>query len=424
MSKVIEVNGLGKQYRIGRKEKKQHDTFIGSVRDILLSPFRNYRDIRNMTKLENDHESVFWALQDVSFDVQEGQVLGIIGRNGAGKSTLLKIISRITDPTTGEIKIKGRISSLLEVGTGFHPDLSGRDNVFMNGTILGMTRKEIERKFDEIVSFSGVEKFIDTPVKFYSSGMKVRLGFAVAAHLEPEILIVDEVLAVGDAEFQKKCLGKMKDVTGAGRTVLFVSHNMTAMNSLCDQVLYLKEGKLEKLGATASVINYYLSKGSEISTRRNWDIEDAPGDDAVRLLGVRLVNTSFEDIDMVDFYEPWGVEVTYQVLKDGYLPLPNLHLFNDRGDYVCASTQPASYAEPNRGIFKSVAWVPGHLINDGRYMLGIACTTMIPQKIHFYEKESLIFDIIEDMNKRKTDYRGPMPGVIRPELNWRIEKLN
>jgi lipopolysaccharide transport system ATP-binding protein len=273
------------------------------------------------------------------------------------------------------------------------------------------------------VDFSGVEKFIDTPVKFYSSGMKVRLGFAVAAHLEPEILIIDEVLAVGDAEFQKKCLGKMKDVTGAGRTVLFVSHNMTAMNSLCDSILYLKDGRVERMGETASVINYYLSKGSDITTMRTWSLADAPGDAAVKLLSGRIVNQQGESVDVVDFYEPWGIEIKYQILENGYQPLPNIHLFNEKGDYVFACTQPLTEAGYTIGTYKTTVWVPAHLLNDGRYIAGLACSTMMPQRIHFNEREALIFDVLEDMEKRKTDFRGTMPGVIRPQLPWESVKL-
>jgi ABC-type polysaccharide/polyol phosphate transport system ATPase subunit len=230
--KVIEVKGLTKKYRIGRADKKS-DTMMGALLEGLKSPLRNLRQIQSLTRLNEVGDDINWALRDVSFEVKEGEVLGIIGHNGAGKSTLLKILSQITEPSAGEVILRGRVAALLEVGTGFHPELTGRENIYMNGTILGMRKREIDRKLDEMIEFSGVEKYLDTPVKFYSSGMRVRLGFSVAAHLEPEILIIDEVLAVGDAEFQKKCLGKMEDVAGHGRTVLFVSHNMTAVQNLC-----------------------------------------------------------------------------------------------------------------------------------------------------------------------------------------------
>jgi lipopolysaccharide transport system ATP-binding protein len=256
---AIEVNGLSKKYRLGVQDEKQ-ETLAATLWHTIKSPIRNFKRIRNLASLGDDEDSVFWALKDVSFSLQQGQVLGIIGHNGAGKSTLLKILSQITEPSEGEITIRGRVASLLEVGTGFHPELTGRENVYMNGTILGMTKREIARKFDEIVDFSGVEKHIDTPVKFYSSGMKVRLGFAVAAHLEPEILIVDEVLAVGDIGFQRKCLGKMGEVATSGRSILFVSHNMAAVQSLCSHGLMLHHGKAVQQGLVTETIRKYLAE--------------------------------------------------------------------------------------------------------------------------------------------------------------------
>lgn len=255
---AISVKGLSKRFRIGSKESN-NDSLVQSVLYSLKAPFKNYQKLKKLTRFDQEDETVFWALRDINFEVKKGEVLGIIGHNGAGKSTLLKILSRITEPTLGEVKLKGRVSSLLEVGTGFHPDLTGRENVFMNGTILGMTKKEIDRKFDEIVDFSGVEQHIDTPIKFYSSGMKVRLGFAVAAHLEPEILIVDEVLSVGDIGFQRKCLGKMNEVARGGRTVLFVSHNMAAVENLCTEGLLLDHGKSIFLGSVHDVVRQYIS---------------------------------------------------------------------------------------------------------------------------------------------------------------------
>ncbi|WP_339879065.1 ABC transporter ATP-binding protein [uncultured Algoriphagus sp.] len=255
---VIKVQNVSKRYRIGLKEKKS-ETLAGQLANLIKSPWSNLKRLREMSRFGAEDESIFWALSDLDFEVKQGEVLGIIGKNGAGKSTLLKILSQITDPTSGKIEIHGRVASLLEVGTGFHPELSGRENIYMNGTILGMTRREIDSKLDEIIDFSGVEKFIDTPVKFYSSGMKVRLGFSVAAHLEPEILIIDEVLAVGDFEFQKKCLGKMEDVSlNQGRTVLFVSHQMDAIKSLCKTSLVLEKGKINFIGDIATGINMYV----------------------------------------------------------------------------------------------------------------------------------------------------------------------
>ncbi|MBB6327817.1 lipopolysaccharide transport system ATP-binding protein [Algoriphagus iocasae] len=254
---IIKVHNLSKRYRLGLKEK-QSETLAGQIGHLIRSPWENLKRLRDMSRFGTEDESVFWALKDINFEVKEGEVLGIIGKNGAGKSTLLKILSQITDPSSGKIEIRGRIASLLEVGTGFHPELSGRENIYMNGTILGMTRMEIDSKLDEIIDFSGIEKFIDTPVKFYSSGMKVRLGFSVAAHLEPEILIIDEVLAVGDFEFQAKCLGKMESVSQQGRTVLFVSHNLEAVKSLCSRCIVLNQGEILFNGAVKLAIQNYF----------------------------------------------------------------------------------------------------------------------------------------------------------------------
>jgi ABC-type polysaccharide/polyol phosphate transport system ATPase subunit len=275
---VIRAEGLGKKYIIGHEaERERYTTLRDSVGRSLKNWGRSARDMFSGKALvAGDETEEFWALKDINFEIKRGDVVGIIGRNGAGKSTLLKVLSRITEPTTGRVTIDGRVASLLEVGTGFHPELSGRENIYLNGAILGMSREEIKRKFDEIVDFAGVEKFLDTPVKRYSSGMYVRLAFAVAAHLEPEILIVDEVLAVGDAEFQKKCLGKMKDVAGHGRTVLFVSHNMAAVQLLCDRVLHLGAGTIAQQGPTGAVISQYLSVPNSNSTARNGEIEISP----------------------------------------------------------------------------------------------------------------------------------------------------
>lgn len=289
---VIRVEGLSKRYRLGLKEK-QAETLAGQIGNLIRSPWQNLKRLREMNRFDSEpslsggrDESVFWALKDINFEVKQGEVLGIIGKNGAGKSTLLKILSQITEPTSGKIEIHGRVASLLEVGTGFHPELSGRENIYMNGTILGMTRREIDAKLDEIIDFSGVEKFIDTPVKFYSSGMKVRLGFSVAAHLEPEILIIDEVLAVGDYEFQAKCLGKMEDVAGQGRTVLFVSHNMQAVSSLCSSCILLKNSRIFYKGSTDKSIECYLSGSNELVRNLTWrNIEIDP----LKLLEFQLV---------------------------------------------------------------------------------------------------------------------------------------
>lgn len=269
MNKVIKVVNISKVYRIGIKES-QPETILSQVFNFINFPLKNFDRLYDLNNYKNDTESLYWALKNISFEVNEGEVLGIIGKNGAGKSTLLKILSQIVEPTSGKIEIQGRVASLLEVGTGFHPELSGRDNIYMNGTILGMSKNEVDRKLEEIIDFSGIEKFIDTPVKFYSSGMKVRLGFSVAAHLEPEILIIDEVLAVGDYEFQNKCLGKMEDVSkNQGRTVIFVSHDMNSVKRLCEKAVVLKGGETEYLGHVNHSIDKYLKK--EVNEVVRWN---------------------------------------------------------------------------------------------------------------------------------------------------------
>jgi lipopolysaccharide transport system ATP-binding protein len=272
---IITVSNLSKAYRIGKKAERA-DSFVGMLQESIMAPFRNWKRLGQVNGGENMADNaVHWALREISFDIKEGEVLGVIGRNGAGKSTLLKIMSRITEPTSGEVRVRGRVASLLEVGTGFHPELSGRENVYLNGTILGMHKKEIDRKFDEIVDFSGVEKFLDTPIKRYSSGMKVRLAFAVAAHLDPEILIIDEVLAVGDIEFQNKCMGKMRDVSTGGRTVVFVSHNMPAVQALCKTGVLLSESRLRAFGPIEDVLGTYLAN---VETRlpQEWERQEKP----------------------------------------------------------------------------------------------------------------------------------------------------
>lgn len=313
MSNAITVRNVSKRYRIGLAEK-QHDTIVGQMVDLLKSPFRNLKNLRQLSKFGQEDESVFWALRELEFDVKEGEVLGIIGHNGAGKSTLLKILSRITEPTTGEITIRGRVSSLLEVGTGFHPDLTGRENIYMNGTILGMRKREIDRKLDEIVAFSGVEKYLDTPVKRYSSGMKVRLAFSVAAHLEPEVLIIDEVLAVGDAEFQRKCLGKMNDVAGQGRTILFVSHDMTAVQNLCHNAILLKQGRIQKSGKANEIVDfYYKQSATDVKLE---DRQERRGRGLLRFVDYKIINESTGRENIIYSGDTIHFELEYKVKAD------------------------------------------------------------------------------------------------------------
>jgi lipopolysaccharide transport system ATP-binding protein len=364
----------------------------------------------------------------VSFDVGEGEVVGVIGRNGAGKSTLLKILSRITPPTEGRIRLRGRVASLLEVGTGFHPELSGRENIYMNGAILGMRRQEIKAKFDEIVAFAEVEKFLETPVKRYSSGMYVRLAFAVAAHLEPEILVVDEVLAVGDAEFQKKALGKMSSVVEQGRTVLFVSHNMAAVSRLCARAILLEGGSIRLEGPVDAVVHEYLQPNQSGTAHRHWEnAEEAPGDDVVRLREVVMHDASGEKSDRFNVTESIGVTMKYDVLEDGPTFTHSLNLYNDQGINVFNSHDVVSpiRSEPrNRGTYTATVWIPGNLLAEGAFYAGVALLRPDPFLIHMHEPDTVSFTVTDriDGNSARGHYLGGFPGIVRPLLAWETKK--
>lgn len=420
MKPIIKVENLGKQYRIDTSGRKASYT---TLRDALAGAVRTPLKTLQQRKERLEGELV-WALKNIGFEVQPGEAVGIIGHNGAGKSTLLKILSRITEPTTGRVELYGRVASLLEVGTGFSTELTGRENVYLNGAILGMSRAEIGRKFEEIVAFSEVEKFIDTPVKFYSSGMYLRLAFAVAAHLEPEILIVDEVLAVGDASFQKKCLGKMQDAGQEGRTVLFVSHNMASVTRLCQRVILLGEGTVLQDGSPHEVVGKYLGAETGTTAVREWpNLSKAPGNDVVRLCAVRVRAEDGQVTDAVDIRKPVGIEVEYQVLKPGPVLVPNLHFYNEDGVYafVASDSGPAWRGKPRpEGRYVSTAWVPGNLLSEGTLFVGAAVSTMNPVTVHFDERDAVAFQVVDslDGDSARGDYAGPMPGVVRPLLNW------
>jgi lipopolysaccharide transport system ATP-binding protein len=420
MKPVIRVENLSKQYRIGAPQEAYatlRDKIAGAVR----SPLNIFR--RNGHAIDN----TIWALRDVGFEVRPGELVGIIGRNGAGKSTLLRVLSGITEPTTGEVDLYGRVGSLLEVGTGFHPELTGRENIYLNGSILGMKRKEIGRKFDEIVAFAEVEKFIDTPVKRYSSGMYVRLAFAVAAHLEPEILIVDEVLAVGDTAFQRKCLGKMQDVGKQGRTVVFVSHNMPAITRLCPRTILIDGGRVTADGPSHEVVGTYLGAGLGTTAKREWpDIASAPGSDIVRLLATKVVTNDGRNAHAIDIREPFGLEMEFEVLQPGHVLTPIFHLLNEEGVFVFVTfdSDPAWISEPRTvGRFVSTAWVPGNFLSEGTLIAAAAISTLNPTVVHVYERDVLAFQVIDslDGNSARREYAGHMPGVIRPLLRWTTE---
>ncbi len=422
MSEIaIRVENLSKRYRIGGPQTP-YKTIRESITDALSVPFRWLKNPKS--EIRNPKSDTIWALKDVSFEVKRGEVVGIIGRNGAGKSTLLKILSRITGPTAGRAEIYGRLGSLLEVGTGFHPELTGRENIYLNGAILGMKRAEIERRFDEIVAFAEIEKFLDTPVKHYSSGMYVRLAFAVAAHLEPEVLLVDEVLAVGDARFQRKCLDKMHDVGRQGRTVLFVSHNMPAITRLCERTILLDEGQVLQDGPSHRVVSAYLSSGLGTTAAREWpDIAKAPGNDIVRLRAVRVRTEDGRVTDAVDIRKPVGIEMEYEVLKSGHALAPNFHFFNEEGIYVfvAGDSDPAWRGKPRpAGYYISTAWIPGNLLSEGSLIVGAAISTVNPVIVHFHERDAVAFQVIDslDGDSARGDYAAPLPGVVRPLLHW------
>ncbi|HEU4389851.1 MAG TPA: ABC transporter ATP-binding protein [Blastocatellia bacterium] len=425
MSAIIEVDNLSKQYRIGTRER--HDSLRELIAGGLSSAYRRLRttpETSNIATFKSSNE--FWALKDVSFDVKAGEVVGIIGRNGAGKSTLLKILSRITEPTTGSVRLFGRVGSLLEVGTGFHPELTGRENIYLNGAILGMHRSEIDRKFDEIVAFADIDRFIDTPVKRYSSGMYVRLAFAVAAHLEPEILLVDEVLSVGDAEFQKKCLGKMKDVAGAGRTVLFVSHNMSAVGRLCSRVIWVREGQVASDGPAREVIGQYLgASGTAVGFREWTDLYEAPGDEFVRVTSVAVTDLHHNRRDTIHQDEPFLVTITYRVLKSMMNANVGFELRVEDGTPVFRSFDADNPDWSGRGrtpgFYRASCKIPAHLLNEGSYSLTLL--SGIPfVKLNLEEEAVIRIDIAPGVTDQGPAARMGVrrPGVVAPALDWSV----
>jgi len=427
---AIKVENVSKCYRIGLKENTQ-DSFLATISNFMKSPIKNYHIYRSLYRFDdinpeqdNTPSDIVWSVKEVSFEVREGEVLGIIGANGAGKSTLLKILSRITVPTKGRVTLCGRISSLLEVGTGFHPELTGRENVYLNGTILGMRKKEIDQKFDEIVDFSGVEKFLDTPVKRYSSGMKVRLAFAVAAHLEPEILLIDEVLAVGDASFQKKCLDKMKEVGQEGRTVLFVSHNMSAVTRLCGRAILLNAGRVQMDDFSHHVVSAYMHAAKATKGERNWpDVREAPGDEVVRLRSIRVRTENGRVAETADIRYPVGIEIEYEVRQSGHELLVVYHVMNEEGiEAFLTMDNDSTWRKKLRpvGQYVSIAWIPGNLLSEGMYFIGASIRTMQPEIRRFRVDDAVGFQVVDNMDGggARVDYIGSVPGVVRPLLKW------
>jgi lipopolysaccharide transport system ATP-binding protein len=428
---VVHVERLGKKYRLGATAQP-YRTLRDSIAHLAGAPRRLQKGFRQhgSTQSFSRGRPEFWALRDVSFDVGRGEVLGVIGRNGAGKSTLLKLLSRITEPTTGRIRIKGRVASLLEVGTGFHPELTGRENVFLNGAILGMSRGEILRKFEDIVAFAEVEQFIDTQVKHFSSGMYVRLAFSVAAHLEPDILIVDEVLAVGDAGFQEKCLGIMGNASSAGRTVLFVSHNIGAIRRLCPRTVLLSSGRVVADGSTEEVVGMYVSSGLVQEGETVWvDAEAAPGNDVVRFHAVRIVSgeasTSHVSID-----RDVEVQLEYWNRKPGARISCSIHLLDSVGTTVLASANFKSAMlghdawadQPHPiGLFRTVCVLPGNFLNEGTYRINAVLVSDI-RDIQV-QLDHVVSFTVHETGAMRGEYQGGWIGVVRPRLAWRTDAI-
>jgi lipopolysaccharide transport system ATP-binding protein len=416
---AIHVEKFVKEYRIGSR-RASYQTLRDQLAVVAINSLNAFRPARG----KRNDKQIIRALDGVSFEVKQGEVFGLIGPNGAGKTTLLKILSRITEPTSGRARLSGRVASLLEVGTGFHPELSGRENVYLNGAILGMKSAEITRKFDEIVDFAEVERFIDTPVKHYSTGMYLRLAFAVAAHLEPEILFVDEVLAVGDVSFQNKCLGKMGAISGEGRTVIFVSHNMPAIKTLCHRALLLDHGQVKFAGDAASVVQFYL-QGHEQRSTRTWAVAERPGNESLRLNSVRVLNANGDVVSQVNISEPLTVEIDYEIVKAGSAVAFSLILIDADGYGLFGSlnnTEQAYYGRSlNTGVYRSQCTINGDLLNAGHYnfsLVGFGANWTDPFRVdHVVSFEGL------DDGLLRNDYYGPYGGPLRPRLEWKTTAL-
>ena len=424
---AIRVENISKRYRIGLKDQV-HDTFMGALTDFIRQPAKNLRNLRKLTSFADatdEADDVIWALRDISFEQKIGEVIGVIGNNGSGKSTLLKVLSRITQPTSGRAVIRGRVAALLEVGTGFHPELTGRENVYLNGSILGMTKREIDRKFDEILSFAEVEKFIDTPVKRYSSGMRVRLAFSVAAHLEPEILLVDEVLAVGDMTFQRKCLGKMDDVTSEGRTVIFVSHNMGAVSRLCHRGVFLDAGRIVSIGSIDRVVEEYtshvLDKGTDFSFIQNVE-------KPVQFTRLRIMNEQEQVSARINRLESVMVEIEYIVRKEIDGAIVKMMLDGLDGTLICRSNdvdwEPGHHIARKPGIYRSVITLPGGVLNAGAFQIRMLINK---EGGLVYDRQGPFYFDLSDAGTFAAlgDARGrARPGVIAPEIiRWETEQI-
>ena len=415
MTPIINAENLGKKYFIRNGKAPRYR----SLRDEIMM------FVRQGPKREKFQE--FWALSEIDFKINQGEKVGIIGKNGAGKSTLLKLLSRVTEPTTGQIKVRGRISSLLEVGTGFHPELTGRENIFLNGVILGMSRHEIRKKFDEIVYFAGVEQFLETQVKHYSSGMYMRLAFSVAAHLEPEVLVIDEVLAVGDADFQKKCLGKMEDISSSGRTVVFVSHSLQTVTSLCNRCILLDKGQILMDGHPSKVILEYLGGGHGVGRVNFTSLSKPIGDEYVQLLFGEITDKEKNTLIETELGKPVNIRMGFRILKNSnHKFIPNFHFTVAGGVYAFVSS-PEIISELPVGDYIAECDIPQNLLNEGTYSVGLALVSYEPGlSVHYFEQSALNINVRDSFheNNSRFGYGNVIPGVVRPKLSWSVKQIS
>ena len=415
----IKVEHIYKQYRLGQ-------VGTGSLSQDVNRWWHKVRGKEDPTlkitesndPVTHDNSGFIWALKDISFSVNHGEVLGIIGRNGAGKSSLLKILSKVTSPTKGQIMLNGRVASLLEVGTGFHPELTGRENIFLNGAILGMTKREITQKFDEIVAFSGVEKYIDTPVKRYSSGMYVRLAFAVAAHLEPEILIVDEVLAVGDVDFQKKCMGKMKDVARHGRTVIFVSHNMEAVKNLCTRAILMEHGTIVSEGLPSDVIETYLMSRNQLDWGKEYSEHEAPGNAYTRLKSIELIPIREDGKPIISVKSTLEIKISFWNYVEDLVANLSLHLYAATGECVFNVITQLPPPTIGTGLHHARCVIPKELLNTGVFYVSFMLVQDTAKPLFNFE-EVLTFEVEEE--REITNWHGKFPGFVRPNIDFKLQ---
>lgn len=418
MKPAIEIRNLGKEYTLATAQP-----YI-SLRDVITGA------VKNVFHSSKKKKEKFWALQDINTNIMPGERVGIIGRNGAGKSTLLKIISRITPPTTGEAIIRGRVGSLLEVGTGFHPELTGRENIYLNGSILGLKKAEIKKQLDAIIDFSGVEKFIDTPLKHYSSGMQLRLAFSVAAHLEPEILLIDEVLAVGDIEFQKKCLGKMEEVSKQdGRTILFVSHNLDVIRKFCTSAILLQQGQLVSSGEIGNIVNEYVAGNLQTNAEVKWPDGVLSYDKNIKLWKASLQNTNGLTISRFDTTEKIGVSFEYEIINNPEYFIHGINLYNQENQNIFNShdvTSNSNFDKKKPGKYKATAWIPGNLLPEGVFSLSVAIFQPNPVNVLIHEHNILSFETYTDFTKlnARGNYPDEFPGIIRPLIPWEAKEID